>query len=104
MTQSSQGQSSRRRGAAPTRSFRARSLYLRLLPTSLNTVITLAPTDWTAVMMETAMSEAISAYSIAVTPDSSAANFFMDLNTFLLLLRDPIRRETRFPRRQRGPD
>ncbi len=31
-------------------------------------------------MMKTAMSEAISAYSIAVTPDLSAAKFFMELH------------------------
>ena len=52
--------------------------YLRVVPISLNTVLTLVPTVWTAVMMKTAISEAISAYSIAVTPDSSATNLFID--------------------------
>src|SRR5579863_3078005 len=56
------------------------SFYLRALPTSENTVLTCVPTVWTATIMKTAISEAISAYSIAVAPDSSAAKFLMDLN------------------------
>ena len=40
-------------------------------PISVNTVLTLPPTNVTAVMMNTAIKLAISAYSIAVTPDSS---------------------------------
>jgi hypothetical protein len=48
------------------------------------------PTVCTAVMIKTAMSEAISAYSIAVAPDSSWAKFFIDLNTGLLLLQTLI--------------
>jgi hypothetical protein len=68
----------------------AGKLYLSVLPTSLNTVLTLPPTVWTAVIMNTAMSEAISAYSIAVTPASSAAKVFMDLNMSLLLLRNSV--------------
>src|SRR5208282_2414144 len=54
--------------------------YLRVLPISVNTVLTLVPTVWTAVIMKTAISDAISAYSIAVAPESLTAKFLMDLN------------------------
>jgi hypothetical protein len=54
--------------------------YLRVPATSLNTVLTCVPTDWTATMMNTAIRLAISAYSIAVTPDSSLTNFSIALN------------------------
>jgi hypothetical protein len=40
-------------------------------PTSVNTVLTLLPTVVMAAMTKTAIKLAISAYSIAVTPDSS---------------------------------
>ena len=45
--------------------------YFSVVPISLNTVLTCPPTNVTAVMMNTAIRLAISAYSIAVTPDSS---------------------------------
>src|SRR5579863_7383285 len=77
--------------AAARRNPETSASYLRVVPISLNTVLTLVPTVWTAVIMKTAMSEAISAYSIAVTPDWSAAKAFIDLNIGLLLLRNPIR-------------
>ncbi len=51
------------------------TLYLSVVPISLNTVLTLVPTAWTATMMNTAIRLAISAYSIAVTPDSSLRKF-----------------------------
>jgi len=63
-----------------------RTLYLRALPISLNTVLTFVPTVWTAVIMKTAISEAIKAYSIAVAPDSLARNFVADLYIETLLL------------------
>ena len=44
---------------------------MRVVPISLNTVLTCVPTSWTAPMIATAIRLAISAYSIAVTPDSS---------------------------------
>ena len=66
------------------------SRHFRALPTSVNTVLTFVPTVCTAVMIKTAMSEAISAYSIAVAPESSWAKFFIDLNTGLLLFQTPV--------------
>jgi hypothetical protein len=66
------------------------ALYLRVLPISVNTVLTFAPTVWTAVMMKTAISEAMSAYSIAVTPDLSATNLFMDRTIRLLPHKDRL--------------
>jgi len=54
---------------------RLRLDYFSVVPISLNTVLTLVPTAWTATMMNTAIRLAISAYSIAVTPDSSLRKF-----------------------------
>jgi hypothetical protein len=53
----------------------AQAAYFSELPTSVNTVLTCVPTYWTATMMKTAIKLAISAYSIAVTPDSSPRKF-----------------------------
>jgi hypothetical protein len=73
------------------------ALYLRVLPISVNTVLTFAPTVWTAVMMKTAISEAMSAYSIAVTPDSSATNLFLDRTIRLLPHKDRLAKNRVFP-------
>ena len=54
--------------------------YFNELPTSVNTVLTFVPTDWTATMIKTAIKDAIRAYSIAVTPESSLTEFFIDFN------------------------
>jgi len=45
--------------------------YFRAAPTSVNTVLMLVPTIWTAPRMTTAIRLAISAYSIAVAPSSA---------------------------------
>jgi hypothetical protein len=62
----------------------------------VNVVLILLPRVVTAVMITTAISAAISAYSIAVTPESSWAKFFTDLNIGLLLLQTPISGQLRF--------
>jgi hypothetical protein len=54
---------------------RARVAHFSVLPTSVNTVLKFVPTNLTALMMKTAIRLAISAYSIAVTPDSSLRKF-----------------------------
>ncbi len=54
--------------------------YLRALETSVNSLLMLVPRTAKEPMMKTAINEAISAYSIAVAPDSSAANVLSDLN------------------------
>src|SRR5579872_2129253 len=51
----------------------------RLLATSLNVVCSLVPTTVMAVMIVTAISEAIRPYSIAVAPDSLARKLLRDL-------------------------
>jgi hypothetical protein len=68
-----------------------------------NVVLSFVPTVPTAVMIKTAMSAAISAYSIAVTPASSWANFFIDLNIALLPLQTLNQRPTRFPAARLSP-
>ena len=65
---------SRRRLPVGARLARA-AAYFSELPTSVNTVLTCVPTYWTATMMQTAIKLAISAYSIAVTPDLSPRKF-----------------------------
>ena len=87
-----------RHGRAGAKELRksAEAPYLSVSPISVNTVLTFVPTVDTAVMMKTAMREAISAYSIAVAPDSLAAKFFDGLEHYLLLLRKTIQRQTRF--------
>src|SRR6516165_3000349 len=54
--------------------------YFSVVPISLNTVLTCVPTFCTATMIKTAIKDAIRAYSIAVTPDSSLTKFLIDLN------------------------
>jgi uncharacterized membrane protein len=54
--------------------------HFKVLPTSVKTVLTWVPTNWTATMIKTAISDAIRAYSIAVTPELSATKFFIDFN------------------------
>jgi hypothetical protein len=61
--------------ASPKARGRRALAYLRVVPISLNTVLTCPPTNVTAVMMNTAIRLAINAYSIAVTPDSSLRKF-----------------------------
>src|SRR5579871_3704366 len=73
--------------------------YLSVPPISVNTVLTFVPTVDTAVMMKTAMREAISAYSIAVAPDSLPTKFFKDLNIILLLVRNHPAANSVSPRR-----
>jgi hypothetical protein len=65
------------------------SRHFRALPTSVNTVLTFVPTVWTAVMIKTAISDAMRAYSIAVAPESLSTKIFIDLNTELLLFQTP---------------
>src|ERR1700678_3513222 len=60
-----------RSSAREPRRVRAIYAYFSVLPISVNTVLTFPPTNVTAVMINTAIRLAISAYSIAVTPDSS---------------------------------
>ena len=69
---------------------------MSVLPISVNTVLTLVPTVDTAVMMKTAMREAISAYSIAVAPELVGGEVLDGLEHYLLLLRKTIQRQTRF--------
>jgi hypothetical protein len=54
-----------------------------VLPSSVYNVLVVLPTNWRAVIMKTEISEAISAYLIAATPEWWA-NFFTDLNIGLL--------------------
>ena len=54
--------------------------YLSVLPTSVNTVLTFVPTNWTETMINTAINDAIKAYSIAVTPDSLLTKLFTNIN------------------------
>jgi hypothetical protein len=68
---------------------RAAAYHFRALPTSVNTVLTFVPTVWTAVMIKTAISDAMRAYSIAVAPESLSTKIFIDLNTELLLFQTP---------------
>ena len=63
--------------------------YLSVLPISVNTVLTLVPTVCTAVIMKTAIREAISAYSIAVAPDTVGGEVPDRLEHYLLLKRKP---------------
>jgi len=60
---------------------KCRAGRLRELPTSVNTVLTFVPTVETAVMMATAISDAIRAYSIAVAPDSSRTKCVYSVKT-----------------------
>src|ERR1700722_6173266 len=53
--------------------------YFRLPETSPKVVLRRVPRAVSAVMIATAISEAIRAYSMAVAPDSLATNFLMDL-------------------------
>ncbi len=52
----------------------------------LNTPVTVVPTACTAPMITIAMNVAMSAYSIAVTPDSSYTKPVENLNMLLVLL------------------
>ena len=69
---------------------------MSVLPISVNTVLTLVPTVDTAVMMKTAMREAIRAYSIAVAPELVDGKVLHGLEHDLLLVRKPIQRQTLF--------
>ena len=60
--------------------------YLSALPTSANSLDSFVPRADRAPMRKTAISEAISAYSIAVAPDSLATKDLRDLIITLLLL------------------
>ena len=82
---------------------RGPSRHFRAAPTSVNTVLTFVPTVCTAVMIKTAMSEAISAYSIAVAPESSWAKFFIDLNAWVAPVPNCYQRPTRFPGARLNP-
>jgi hypothetical protein len=54
-----------------------RGFYLRELLIALNLVLSLPPIPFTTAMIASAMPAAIRPYSIAVAPDSSAANLRM---------------------------